>query len=138
MSAKLKISHRRNDRVAGVVNGRRKRHHHRRRFDDFAVEGVQDMGRELSNAFNKLRRRRKARKLVAAIRHCDHRAVNEIFDWRCRSVHFFKRPGYDCVKICCSFDRGATFVTFDICVRSLYNGYGNGFYGNGFYGNGVF
>lgn len=136
MSAKLKVSNWRRRRVAGAMNGRRRRNHHRR--DDFVVEGVQDMGRELGQKFNNLRRRCKARKLVAAIRHCDHRAVNELFDWHCRSIHFYKRPGYDCVRICCSFNRGAVVVSFDICVRSLYNGYGNGFYGNGYNGNGFF
>lgn len=133
MSVKSEISGLRNGRsVAGVSEGRRRHHHHR---DDFAVEGIQDMGRDLSRSFAKLRRRCKARKLVAAIRHCDRRAVNEIFDWKCREICFFKKPGFDCVKISCCFGRGSAFVTFDICVRSLNrcNGYGNGFYGNGFY-----
>lgn len=129
MSAKLEISHvgyGRGRRVAGAMD--------RRRRDDFAVEGIQDAGRDLSRKFANLRRRCQARKLVAAIRHCDCRAVNELFNWRCRAINFYKRPGFDCVKICCSFGRGSAVISFDICVRSLYNGYG---YGNGF-GNGFY
>ncbi|RJE84261.1 hypothetical protein D3P07_23100 [Paenibacillus sp. 1011MAR3C5] len=130
MSAKAEISGLRNGRrVAGASTGRR-RHHH----DDFAVEGIQDLGGELSRSFAKLRRRCKARKLVAAIRHCDRRAINEIFDWKCREICFFKKPGYDCVKISCCSGRGSAVITFDICVRSLNrrNGYGYGG-GYGFY-----
>lgn len=115
-----------------------------------AVRGVQEAGRELSHTFGKLRRRRDARRLVAAIRHCDAREVNRLLTSDCRTVCFFKRPGYDCVKVACGYGRaGATIVTFDICVRSAYDqgcgcgngggyvgGYGGGYGGFGGYGNG--
>lgn len=107
-----------------------------------AVRGVQEAGRELSNTFGKLRRRCDARKLVAAIRHCDAREVNRLLTSDCRTVCFFRRPGYHCVKVACGFGRaGATIVTFDICVRDAYNhgcGCGNGGYAGGYggYGNG--
>ena len=132
MSANLQVSHlkRSGNNVAGAMSGRRKHHHHR---DDFAVEGIQDAGRVLGAKFNNLRKRCKARKLVAAIRHCDARTIHDLFGHHCKVLHFFKRPGYDCVKLCCSFDRGAAVVTFDICVRSLNRGCGNGFYGNGIF-----
>lgn len=99
----------------------------RDRRDDFAVEGIQEAGRDLSRKFAKLRRRCQARRLVAAIRHCDCRTVNELFNWRCRAINFYKRPGFDCVTISCRFGRGSAFITFDICVRSLFNGCGTGF-----------
>lgn len=117
MSEKLTLSH------------YRRRHH---RDSDSAVEGVQQAGRVLSDTFKELERRCKARRIVAAIRHCDARAVNSVLDRHCRVQCFFRRPGYDCVKICCSFNGGATVVSFDICVRSLNYGY-NGFNGNNGY-----
>ncbi|MCR2804210.1 hypothetical protein [Paenibacillus soyae] len=129
MSANLQVSHnrRRGNNVAGAMNGRRKHHHHHHhRRDDFAVEGIQDAGRVLGARFNDLRKRCKARRLVAAIRHCDARTIHDLFGHHCRVVCFFKRPGYDCVKLSCSFDRGAAVVTFDICVRSLNRGCGCG------------
>lgn len=113
--------------------------HHRR---GGAVRGVQEAGSELSDTFGKLRKRCNARKLVAAIRHCDARAVNHLLTRDCRTVCFFKRPGYDCVKVACGFGRrGATIVTFEICVRNAFDrgcgcGFGGG-YGGG-YGNGFF
>ncbi|MFD0589543.1 hypothetical protein ACFQZE_16260 [Paenibacillus sp. GCM10027627] len=133
-------SERRVGEVAGEFHRRRKhrKHHHRRhhRREDFAVEGIQEAGIDLSKKFAKLRKRCEARRLVEAIRRCDHRTVNEIFDWRCRAIHFFKKPGFDCVKICCSFGRGSAVISFDICVRSLHHHRGfccGGFFGNRFY-----
>ncbi|MFF2889827.1 hypothetical protein [Paenibacillus sp. NPDC057967] len=128
MSAKAEISGLRNGRgVAGVSTGRRRHHRkHHRRHDDFAVEGIQDLGGELSRSFAKLRKRCKARKLVAAIRRCDRRAINEIFDWKCREICFFRKPGFDCVKISCCSRRGSAVITFDICVRSLNRCHGGG------------
>jgi len=136
MSAKTKISGLGKGSKAVFVSGGRRRHHrrHHRRHEDFAVEGIQEMGADLSRSFAKLRKRRKARRLVAAIRHCDRRAINEIFEWRCREICFFRKPGFDCVKISCCFGRGSAFVTFDICVRSLNRccGFDGGFR-NGFF-----
>ncbi|WP_168118687.1 hypothetical protein [Paenibacillus sp. HB172176] len=110
-----------------LSNIRHRRHHRHHHFDP-AVEGIQDAGRDLSKTFAKLEKRCKARRIVHAIRNCDARAVNSVLDHHCRVQCFFKRPGYDCVRICCSFNRGAATVTFDICVRSLNNGYGyNGY-----------
>ncbi|MDQ6421338.1 hypothetical protein RB620_18080 [Paenibacillus sp. LHD-117] len=100
-----------------------------------AVRGVQEAGRELSQSFARLRKRSNARKLVAAIRHCDFRAVNRLLDRDCRAVCFFKKPGYDCVKIACGFGRNnSAIVNFDICVRSLRHRCGGGCGGGcGFY-----
>ncbi|MHA6482311.1 hypothetical protein ACX1C1_10480 [Paenibacillus sp. strain BS8-2] len=112
-------------------------HHGHRHRRGRAVAGVQEAGRELSNTFGKLRKRSNARKLVAAIRHCDARAVNRLLTSDCRTVCFFKRPGHDCVKVACGFGRaGAAIVTFDICVRNAFDrghGCGCGGFGNGFY-----
>lgn len=122
-------------------------HHGNRHRRGNAVRGVQEAGRELSNTFGKLRRRSDARRLVAAIRHCDAREVNRLLTTDCRTVCFFKKPGYDCVKVACGFGRrGATIVTFDICVRNAFDhggcgcggGYGGGFGGYNGYGNGFF
>ncbi|MHA7966595.1 hypothetical protein ACX93W_21010 [Paenibacillus sp. CAU 1782] len=136
MSKKMKVSgwNRVGD-VAGASRRkcRRRRRHHR---EEFAVEGIQEVSRDLSRTFARLRNRRNARMLVHAIRHCDARTINFLLaGHRSRVVCFFRKPGFDCVKIC-SFGRdGAATVTFDICVRSLHNGYGNGFgYGGGFGG----
>jgi hypothetical protein len=118
------------------------RHHDRIEFD---VAGVQDAGRQLSRTFRRLRNRRNARRLVEAIRHCNHHEVNRLLSRDCRAVCFFKKPGFDCVKIACGFGRrNSVIVSFDICVRSLHDrcgrGCGCGGYGGygGGYGNGVF
>ncbi|MCU6712799.1 hypothetical protein M6D81_29265 [Paenibacillus sp. J5C_2022] len=114
MSARVEISGWNRRRVGGAF---KRRHRRRRRFfDDSAVEGIQEAGKVLGADFNNLRRRSQARKLAAAIRHCDARAVNNLFDFPCRTVCFFKRPGFDCVKICCFFGRGSVNITLDICV----------------------
>ncbi|MBH5318683.1 hypothetical protein I6N90_12830 [Paenibacillus sp. GSMTC-2017] len=116
MSAKLEVSGLRRNR-------RHHRHHDRRRHhrDDFAVEGIQEAGRELSRRFANLRRRCQARRLVEAIRHCDCRVVNELFEFHCRAIHFFKKPGFDCVRICCTFGRDSAVISFDICVRRRFD-----------------
>lgn len=129
--AKMQVSHfqhgrRSHNRVGGVISGRRRRRHHRHhrhhRREDRAVEGIQQAGRELSDTFRRLQRRCKARKLVEAIRRCDAHTVNRLLDRDCRVHCFFRKPGFDCVKICCRFGRGdSAFVTFDICVRSVSN-----------------
>lgn len=122
MSAKMEISHccnarRSRGRVGGASSRRRRRH----RRVDFAVEGIQDAGRELSDLFRRLRRRRNAERLVAAIRHRDVCAIKHLLGCHCKVEFFFCRPGYECVKICCSFNRGAATVSFDICVRRLFD-----------------
>ncbi|WP_238188209.1 hypothetical protein [Paenibacillus sp. L3-i20] len=125
MSTKLEISglnRGRRGSVAGDFRRHRKHHRHHRRDDDFAVEGIQEAGRDLSRKFANLRRRCQARRLVEAIRHCDCRVVNELFDWHCRAINFFKKPGFDCVRICCSFGRHSAVISFTICVRRRFDG----------------
>ncbi|OBR62397.1 hypothetical protein A7K91_01920 [Paenibacillus oryzae] len=133
MSKKMKVSGWERGAVRGAYRGKRKFHHH----EDFAVEGIQEISRDLSKTFARLRCRRNARRLVHAIRCCDAATINCLLaGCHSRVVCFFKKPGYDCVKIC-SFGRGgAATITFDICVRSLCNGYGNGYGYGGGYGGG--
>lgn len=108
-------------------NRRSCRRKHRRR-EEFAVEGIQDVSRDLSRTFARLRNRRNARRLVDAIRRCDAATIHFLLaGHRSRVVCFFRRPGFDCVKIVTFGRDGAATVTFDICVRSLHHGFRNEF-----------